>query len=322
MRIVPVTARLLQMKILITGGAGFIGKALTAHLLQASHHVTVLNRAGARLEGLQQQFPGLPCIAGLLSDEPMVRLALADASTVIHLAHSSIPANVQADPQGDLATNLPALCKLMELARQHKVCRFIFVSSGGTVYGQAQYLPITEDHPTVPISAYGASKLAMEHYVRLLGSEYGLETIIVRLANPYGPGKLPGTKQGVIPEFIRSMRANEPIEIWGDGRAIRDYIHLDEVCTVLMRALEQPLPAQNFIFNLGTGIGTSLNELIAHLESILGRKARIIYRPGRTIDVSANVLSIARLREWIGFESQIDLNAGLKRMVAALGDTP
>jgi len=310
------------MKILITGGAGFIGKALAIRLVQAGHHVVVFNRAGARLDGLKQQFPGIPCISGLLSDAHAVSLALADVSTVIHLAHSSIPAHVQADPQGDLATNLPALCKLLALARQHKVHRFIFVSSGGTVYGQAQYLPIPEDHPTLPISAYGASKLAMEHYVRLLGAEYGLETVIVRLANPYGPGKLPGTKQGVIPEFLRIVRAGEPIEIWGDGSAIRDYIHLDDVCTVLMRTLDQPLPARNFIFNLGTGTGTSLNELIAHLEHLLNRKVQVIYRTKRAIDVSANVLSIARLREWIGFEPQIDLSTGLKRMVTALGDPP
>lgn len=306
------------MKILVTGGAGFIGKALTAHLLQASHHVTVLNRAGARLDGLKRHFPDIPCISGLLSDEHAVNLALAGVSTVIHLAHSSIPAHVQADPQGDLATNLPALCKLLALARQHKVRRFVFVSSGGTVYGQAQYLPITEDHPTLPISAYGASKLAMEHYVRLLGAEYGLETVVVRLANPYGPGKSPGTKQGVIPEFIRTAQANEPIEIWGDGTAVRDYIHLDDVCMVLMRTLERPLPAQNFVFNLGTGTGTSLNELIALLERLLNRKIQVIYRPKRVIDVSANVLSVARLQDWLGYQPTIDLNTGLKRMVAAI----
>ena len=201
---------------------------------------------------------------------------------------------------------------MLEIAKSANVRKIIFASSGGTIYGIPQQIPISEDHPTNPICAYGITKLIIEKYLHLYYQLYGLDYISLRFSNAYGERQNPNGPQGAIAVFLGNIINGHPINIWGDGTAVRDYIYVRDIVLACLKAIETPAP-QYRVLNIGSGIGLSLNELIAALKQTVGKEIQVQYTPGRKIDVPANVLDITLAQKVLQWKPQIMIEEGLRK---------
>jgi UDP-glucose 4-epimerase len=294
---------------LVTGGTGFLGRALVARLKSEGHMARLACGPG-------------PLVACNL-DAPVEawRAAVEGCSGVFHLAWATVPSTANADPLADLQTNVAGTLRLLEALRPLPKIPIMFVSSGGTVYGEAETLPLSEHHPLRPKTAYGVSKTASEHYALLYRRLWGLDTRIVRLSNPFGPGQDIRGRLGAASIFAARALAGERIEIWGDGSAIRDYIYVDDAISGLLATMSAPrdrFGEVDPVVNIGSGRGVSLRELISLLAHLLGKPIEVLYKPARDFDVSANVLDITRAGRLVGWSPKISLEEGLLRHITYL----
>jgi UDP-glucose 4-epimerase len=186
----------------------------------------------------------------------------------------------------------------------------VFVSSGGAVYGDAQYTPIDENHPTNPKSSYGITKLASEKYFTLFG-DGNLSTTALRLSNPYGPRQRTTINQGAIAVFLHRALNQKDIEIWGNGEVVRDYIYISDCVSAIVKALNHYGPKR--LFNIGSGVGRSLNEIVSSVELVLGRKVEVSYGPARTLDAAQNVLAIDCARAHLKWAPLVSFEEGLQK---------
>jgi UDP-glucose 4-epimerase len=245
-----------------------------------------------------------------------VARAVRGADVVYHLISTTIPQSSNQNPIYDVESNLVATLNLLEIAKESKVRKVIFVSSGGTVYGTPQTTPIQEIHRTDPTCSYGITKLAVEKYLGLYHRLYGLNYCILRVANPYGERQLAGSAQGVVAVFLGKVLQNEPIEIWGDGTVVRDYIYVGDVVEALIKA--KSYEGDWRLFNIGSGRGLSLNELVAAIEQILGRPIQKKYLSSRLFDVPVNVLDISAAARFLNWAPRTSFQEGLGRTWAWL----
>jgi len=298
--------------VVIVGGAGFIGRHLAARLAADGVLATIFDRAQPAA------IPGVRAVVADLSDAEALRSVLAPGAAVVHLAWTTLPATSNADPAADLRDNALGSLRLWEACAAAQVGRVIYLSSGGTVYGNPRRLPIREDYPTEPICAYGVSKLAVEKYLGLFHRLHGLDYVVLRPGNAYGPGQDPGRGQSAATVFAYLAFRNEPITIWGDGSVTRDLLYVEDLVDAVVRVLSHDSGAgQPRVFNVGTGRGTSLKELVDVIGRVMGRAPEVRYAPGRATDVSANVLDASRLRERTGWEPRVSLAEGIRRMLDA-----
>lgn len=298
-----------MVRILILGGGGFIGTHLAAALLAAGHAVTVFERPGVREHSPASSLPGIEWAEGDFSKADDVGPALAGKTAIFHLVSTTVPTTSNANPAFDVSSNVVGTISLLEAARTAGVGRTIFLSSGGTVYGVPKTLPIAEDHPLEPISSYGIGKLAIESYLRLFEHLYGQRYQVVRLSNPFGPHQRPNTGQGVIATFLDRAMQGLPLEVWGDGSTVRDYIYVADVVEALIAMLSYDGSAR--VLNLGSGVGRSIVEIVGALEGLLGRKLEVIYRDAKAHDVPINVLDISQIRNELGWMPRTSLEAGI-----------
>lgn len=303
------------MRVLILGGGGFIGTAVTQRLLEEGHELAVFNRTDPE--------PGHPLgggrvrwITGEFSDATDFRPALAGAEAVVHLVSTTVPKSSMEDPVADARANLCGTLHLLEQALPLGIRKLVFISSGGTVYGRSHYLPIDERHPTEPLVAYGIVKLAIEKYLRMYSELRGLSATVLRVANPYGEWQGAHAGQGAVGAFLRNALAGKPIEIWGDGSVVRDYLYVGDVAAAFARALAHPAPYA--VFNIGSGVGLSLNEVADQIEQALGQPVPRQHLPGRPIDVPANVLDRSLAARELGWEPVVPLADGIRRTAAWL----
>jgi UDP-glucose 4-epimerase len=189
----------------------------------------------------------------------------------------------------------------------------IFASSGGTVYGRPQSVPIDEQHPTNPVSAYGVGKLAIEKFLHLYDVLHGLSYRVLRMSNVYGEGQSPFRGQGAVAVFSYRALQGLPIEIWGDGTVIRDYVHVDDVSRAFLALMNHE--GNSRIFNIGSGEGLSLNALLDKLEAVLATRIERRYLGSRKFDVPANVLNVALARDELHWQAEIPLDQGLRQVV-------
>lgn len=304
------------MKALILGGGGFIGSHLTATLLQQNHSVRVFERPYRDRSLSAPQHPQLEWQEGDFGNAQDIGRALDGIDTVFHLISTTQPKSSNDDPAFDVQSNLLPTLGLLEQLRGEKKTRLVFVSSGGTVYGVPQQTPIPEDHPTDPTCSYGIVKLAIEKYLALYRTLHDLDYRIVRLANPYGPGQEANRAQGVAGTFLYRVSQGEAIEVWGDGSVVRDYLYVGDAVSALCRAAEYE--GETRIFNIGSGTGHSVNEILDAVEATVGRKAEVRYTPGRKFDVPVSILDISRARNELGWAPTVDLAEGLRLTYAAI----
>ncbi len=305
------------MTVVLLGGAGFIGLAVAEALAKAGARPLVAD--GARR--LARASPALAAIgtgsAAVHAVEPgdhrALAAALAGAEAVIHLAWTSVPASSMAAIADDARDNVVAGIEALQAAVESGVGRFVFVSSGGAVYGRAARLPAREDDPTEPISAYGVGKLAMEKYVQLFSGTYGLPGVTLRLSNPFGPYQLAGTPVGVVARMVQRVARGEPIEIFGDGSTVRDYLEIDDAAEALALAAD-PARLPPGLYNVGSGEGRSLSEVAATVGAVSGRTPELVHRPARGFDVPAIVLDTERLRAASGWRPEVPFAEGVARL--------
>lgn len=273
--------------ILLLGGTGFIGSALARRLEQEKKSVHILGRHdGERLEHV-----------------------LPRCGTVIHLASSTTPGSSAIDPGLELGNLSLTLC-LLKLMQSQPETHLIFFSSGGTVYGNPDRFPVTEDTPIAPLSNHGAGKASQEAFCQAFRAR-GHAVTILRPSNAYGPGQTIRHGFGLVRTMLECVRVGTPLEIWGDGENVRDFIYIDDVVEATTRLIN--LPQDSGTYNLGSGIGYSINQVRNIVETACGKELRPIYRPGRGIDVRSVVLDVDRIHRELKWTPKVDLHEGVRR---------
>jgi len=306
-------------RVVIFGGAGFIGSHLTEELLGHGWPVRVFDKSHGDWRNLAAVQGQVERVEGDFVNRMDIRKALDGCRTVIHLVSATLPSSSNENPAYDVEANVIATLNLLEEARKGGVTRILFISSGGTVYGPAERLPIDEDHPTEPACSYGIAKLAIEKYLALYRRLHGLDSAVLRFSNPYGERQNPAAAQGAVAVFLGRVQRGEAIDLWGDGSAVRDYLYIRDGVRAFRQVLENPQASG--VFNVGCGRGTSLLELIEAIRRVTGEAVRVNRLPGRPLDVPANVLDSTRLNHLTGWQAETDLEDGLARTWAWMTGT-
>jgi len=300
-------------KVLVTGGAGFVGSHLVDRLMNEGFEVVVLDDLSTgSLDNVRAhtESPRFQFIRGDVRVRGVVRRALRGVDFVFHLAAiASVDLSIR---RPDLVNdvNVVGTLNLLEESRRVDVEKFVFTSSCA-VYGEPIRLPVDEEHPTRPLSPYGASKLAAEHYCDVYHRVYGLNTVVLRLFNVYGPRQERSPYGGVISRFIDRLRRGLAPIIFGDGRQTRDFVYVSDVVEALMLAMKSKECIGTTI-NIGSGVEVSIRELAEKLMRIFGSRARPIFSRPRAGDVNRMCADIRRAREVLKFEPKTPLEEGLK----------
>ena len=298
------------MKTLILGGCGFIGRHIVQTFAEQGMPMVVFDvHADPELSTPQCTY-----VAGDFSDTDKLDALMAQnaITDVVHLVSTTLPKSSNEDKSYDVESNVIQTLRLLDLCVKHQVHRLLFMSSGGTVYGVPETVPVNESHPNHPLCSYGISKLAIEKYLYLYHHLHGLNYVVLRAANPYGPGQNPFSGQGVVSNFVHKMYTGQPLEVWGDGETVRDYLHVRDLADLTWRALCSEAVG---VFNAGSGVGLSINDLIEALERTMNMTADVIYKQARGLDVPAIVLDSSAALDAFGWFAQTTLDAGIREYV-------
>ena len=299
---------------LLIGGAGFIGSHLAPLLAQNGRQVQVLGRS----DSAQQKMPTIQYIQGDFNNADLLEALVKQNDEVVHLAYATVPNTSFNDPLLDLNENLPPVLRLMQLCAKHQK-RLVLLSSGGAVYGQSQAALIAENHPTLPISPYGLTKLTIENYAYLFSVSHDLNYISLRPGNPYGLGQIPFRGQGFIATALALIEQNKAVQVFGPHGTIRDYLEINDVTAGILAAMDHGQAGQ--IYNIGSGIGRSNLDVLNILKPIVAKTGHLLQiesLPARPFDVAVNVLDSSKLTNISGWRPKIDLQDGLESLVDSL----
>lgn len=300
----------MKKKCLILGGGGFIGSHLADALLANNYDVVIFDKLNFSRKNINHILGKIKIIEGDFNNEIDLKNALIDIDIAFHLVSSTLPANSNENPIYDVETNLVSTLRFLNEAFINNISKIIFVSSGGTVYGVPEHLPIKENHPRKPICSYGIIKKTIEDYLYMFGRLYGLDYYVFRLANPYGERQNPFVAQGVIPVFLKKIIEGEQIDIWGDGSVERDYIYIADVVSALIKSLEKN--PEERIFNLSSGKGYTLNDILGIMEKVTKKKIKVNYKEKRNIDVPVNILDNKLISEKLDWKPEMEIEKGIK----------
>ncbi len=304
-------------RILVTGGAGFIGSHIVEHLLRRGDAVRVLdNFSSGRRENLAPLRSRIEVIEGDLRDPAAVESAVAGCDFVIHQgAVPSVPRSVS-DPLSSHEANATGTLNLLLAARDARVRRVVSASSS-SVYGETPELPKREDMLPRPLSPYAATKIMLEYYQTMFFQLYGLETVSLRYFNVFGPRQDPASQYAaVVPIFITKLLAGQRPTIYGDGEQTRDFTYIDNVVEANLLALTAPAAAGR-VFNIACGVSTTVNTLFREIAQLLGTQLEPIHAPARPGDIKDSLADVAAARDRLRFSPKIDLLEGLRRTVAS-----
>jgi len=300
-------------KICVLGGLGFIGSHICRALVAAGADVRTFGKFHSSRALVADIEHRLTVHQGDVTRAGDVLAAIAGSELVIDLIHTTVPGSSMQDPGQDVVSNVAAAARWLVRLPETDIQSLLYVSSGGTVYGVPQETPISEDHPTNPVSSYGITKLASEKYVAMYAGIAGVRHCVVRPSNVYGPGQRTTIGQGVIGVMARRALAGQTLEIWGSGESIRDYLYIDDMVSATLALLEYDGDCQTF--NISSGAGVSVLEIVSALRDALGGQLQLQHTPDRGFDVPNNVLDSSRLQQETGWRASVDLAVGIQRTV-------
>ncbi len=299
------------MNILITGGAGFIGSHVADECIRAGHRVIILDDLSSGF--IENVNPDAVFHEIDVRDPRVGEILQREKVEVIihHAAQMNVRKSVE-DPAYDASVNILGSVNMMEAGRKAGVRKFIFASTGGAIYGEQEYFPADEDHPTRPASPYGISKLAVEHYLRMYHETYGTIFINLRYANVYGPRQSPHGEAGVVAIFAAKLLAGLQPIVNGDGKQTRDYIYIDDIVAANLSALHHPACD---VFNVGTGIETDVNTIYEHVRRLTSSSIAAVHGPPKAGEQLRSVLDSTHLRHTFEWAPAVSLEEGLRRTV-------
>ncbi len=300
------------MRILVTGGAGFIGSNVVDRFVADGHEVAVFDDLSSGFREFVN--PMAKFYRGELSDAAAVDAAVADFRPEVvdhHAAQIDVRKSV-VDPLWDARVNVLGSIGLLQSCVKHGVRKVVYASTGGALYGEGRQLPATEEHPVNPEAPYGASKHTVEHYLYIWRLLHGLDYTVLRYPNVYGPRQNPHGEAGVNAIFIGLMLEHKQPRIFGDGTAVRDYLYVDDVVEGNVLALTA---GSGEMLNLGTGVGTSVNDIVRELASIIGFHGGAIHEPARAGEVQRIYLDATRAQRVLGWAPKVTFAQGLARTV-------
>ena len=295
-------------RVLVLGGSGFIGSHLVDALSEAGSEVRSFDRIKSPWHSTRRN---VESVVGNFLDADQVADAVAGCDYVYHLVSTTLPKTSNDNPIADVEQNLISTLAMLKAACDAGVKKVVFLSSGGTVYGIPQTLPILETHPTLPMSSYGIVKLTIEHYLHLYHVLHGLDYQVLRLSNPFGERQPINGSQGAIAVFMSKALRGETVEIWGDGSVVRDYVYIADVIDAMLMTLNYQ--GQHRSINIGSGTGQSINQIIDAISHTIGRPIERRYSAHRSFDVPASVLSIERAHRELGWQPSTSFADGLAR---------
>ena len=297
-----------DIRTLVIGGYGLIGSRLVPLLVQSGRKTTILD---VHQEPPRKLPPDTNYISGDYGSPGLIAKLLEENDEIIHLAYSTTPNTSFNSPDADITENLIPSVRLLSIAAS-KQCRVLFLSSGGTVYGEAQHLPLSENHPRCPVSPYGITKLTLERYAFFFSLSQGLDFMCIRPSNVFGPGQYPFKGQGFIATAIASCIQHIPVKIFGKNGTIRDYIYIDDVADGILAAADNWRSGETY--NLGSGTGRSNMDVIEAIKPLveeMGGSVAVENLPERAFDVKSNILDSRKIMEQTNWTPTTDFHQGL-----------
>jgi len=297
------------MRILILGGSGFLGSHVVDRFLAGGNEVAVYDLSSERY---RRKPPGVQYHTGDLGNVGALEEVISTGfDAVLHFISTTTPKSSNNSPEFDIQSNVINTVHMLDLCVKHKIRKIVFLSSGGTIYGNIGEEPaVNEQHAVHPLCSYAVSKLSIEHYLHIYKQLYGLDFVSLRVSNPYGERQNPEVALGAVTVFLHRVINRQPIEVWGDGSVVRDFIYAADVADAVYLATTNPISG---VFNAGSGVGLSLRQLIAEIEIVLNLTAQVHWTPGRAFDVPRIVLDSSKLQAATGWSCSRSFREGLTR---------
>jgi UDP-glucose 4-epimerase len=298
---------------LVTGGAGFIGSHVVDHLISAGKiPIVVDNLSSGKIENLDPR--ALFYEQDITDVEMMERVFMLHKPTALfHLAAQISVSKSVREPEEDATINIIGTLRLLKIAAKYGIKKVIFSSTGGAIYGDdVKKIPTEEQELPKPLSPYGIAKFSAENYLRFFSNEVGMKYMVLRYANVYGPRQDPYGEAGVVAIFSERMLRGQEVVIFGDGECVRDYVFVSDVAKANLLAMEK---CENEIVNVGTGTGTSVNELFAKMKNLTGYSKEAVHKESRPGDLKRSILDAHKARKLLGWEPEVNLEKGLERTI-------
>jgi len=306
----PKREELKGKNILVTGGAGAIGSNLVDKISEENNVIVLDDLSSGLLSNLEKSKHRIKFVKGSILDKEVLRKVVPQVEYVFHLAANVGNIKSIEDPGYDMEINVKGTLNVLEACKQAKITRIVY-SSSAAIFGEAKYLPVDEDHPLNPESPYAVSKLAAEKYCFAFYKVYGVPTTSIRYFNAYGPRLGTSGYPNVIPKFFGRIREGKPLQVFGDGEQTRDYLYVSDIIQANILAATQPA-AVGQIFNIATGQGSSLNQLISIINELNGKKTEVIYADFRVGEVKHSRANIEKAKKVLGYSPKVDLKEGLR----------
>lgn len=300
----------MKKKCIIYGGGGFIGSHIAEDLLKNNFDVTIFDKIHSSRNNIEHILRKIKFIEGDFTNEADIHKSLRGTDYVIHLVSSTRPGDSNLNPVYDVESNVASSIRLFEECVKHKIKKVIFISSGGTIYGNPVKLPIKESHPTNPTSSYGITKLMIEKYLELYHLNHGLNYTILRFSNPFGERQNPLLGQGLIGSLLYKIKHHKAVEIWGDGSIVRDYFYIKDGARAVTSALK--INSKEKIFNISSGHGLSVNQILDKFRKVLNLDFDVKYKPSRKFDVKKNILDSSLASKILKWKLKADFDKALK----------